>query len=37
MPDQPQRIRDKQAALAALRPLAGRGLAELEKWYDVEL
>lgn len=37
MHDQHQRIRAKQVALAALRPLAPRGLAALDHWYDVEL
>ena len=37
MNDQQQRIRDKWAELAALRPLAGKSLAALDRWYDVEL
>jgi len=32
-----QRIQDKKAELDALRPIAGRSLVELDKWYDVEL
>jgi Fic family protein len=34
---QAERIADKKAELDALRPVSGRSLAELDKWYDVEL
>lgn len=34
---QAERIADKKAELDALRPLSGRTLAELDRWYDVEL
>ena len=37
MTAQQQRIRQKHAQLAALRPLAPHGLAALDHWYDVEL
>jgi hypothetical protein len=32
-----RRIEEKRARLKALRPLAGRSLAALADWYDVEL
>jgi Fic family protein len=34
---QAERIADKKAELDALRPVAGRSLVELDRWYDVEL
>ena len=34
---QAERIAEKKAELDALRPVSGRSLAELDKWYDVEL
>ncbi len=34
---QAERIADKKAELDALRPISGRSLAELDRWYDVEL
>ncbi len=37
MPEIQQRVKDKQALLAALRPLAARGMAALDQWYDFEL
>ena len=35
--NQVERIHEKKAELDALRPISGRSLAELDKWYDVEL
>jgi Fic family protein len=37
MSAQAERIHEKKAELDALRPISGRSLVELNKWYDVEL
>ncbi len=34
---QPERIAGKKVELDALRPVSGKSLAELNRWYDVEL